>query len=195
MSNTTKGEIWILGEDKRHQQQTFIRQVLVELRRNRRQIQEVPESGGGMGRAFVLKEFPGYLGVHRQRFIHAKSRRLIIALDADKDSVDEIRKLVNDTVKAAKMPEIQPQEGVVIMVPKRAIETWLEYLEGKSVDEETKYPHRTGKEGHIGQAAKAFAALVANPHLKREDVSPSIFIAVEEFRKELLPELSVSKKS
>ncbi len=195
MSSTTKGEIWILGEDKRHQQQSFIRQVLVALGRNRSQIREAPESGGGMGRSFVLKELPEYLDVHRQRFIHTRSRRLIIALDADEDSVIEIRKLVNETIKASEMREIQSQEGVVIMVPKRAIETWLEHFEGKSVDEETKYPHRTGKEGHIGQAANAFAALVSNPHLKREDLPPSILIAVEEIRRELLPDLSVSKKS
>jgi hypothetical protein len=61
---------------------------------------------------------------------------LIVLVDADKDSVDDRRRQMVARVQAAELAEFRDNDPVVLLIPKRHIETWLRALLGESVSEE-----------------------------------------------------------
>ncbi len=66
-------------------------------------------------------------------------------IDADmKKVVDRLNEL-DASLTAAALNVRQPDEKIGNFVPKRNVETWLHYLEGKTVDEDTSYPKGSAK--------------------------------------------------
>ena len=95
--------------------------------------------GKGCGEAFVKRELPREIEI-----LHATNynrKVLIVCTDADRFKVDErIRQLENE-VKSQRLKWNRSAELVVLWVPKREIETWIHFLQGEQVDEETSYRH------------------------------------------------------
>ncbi len=89
------------------------------------------EVAGGFTR--VLDQFPRELRACRSR--HAKTL-LVVLIDADQLSVEQRHSQLNERAKAAELAEVASDEPVVIFIPKRNIETWLEALLGNQVNEE-----------------------------------------------------------
>lgn len=191
MSKLRKGEIEILGEDERRQLQCFVRRVLKQLGFNPQQFHvDRSPSGKGMGKKYVLERTPVLLDLHRKQFCRTRSARFIIALDADRETIEEARVSIDKAVTDAGLAKIQPREGVVVLITRRSIENWLTFLEDLSANEEDEYKHRKDKEGEIGQAVSRFVGYVKNPDTMPWEALPSIQAAVEEFRRELLPVFS-----
>lgn len=181
----------ILGEDAKGQAQQFIWRVLQKLDFNSKLFHKTSAPAGkGMGIKFLEEEFPKLLADHRKLFIKSKSVRLIVCCDADKKTTADRRQGLLQALEQAGLHKVASQEGVAILVAKYHIETWLEYLEDREANEDDEYKHRRGKEGEIGQAVSRFAGYVTNPDSMPAETLPSIRTAVEEFRRELLPDLS-----
>jgi hypothetical protein len=98
--------------------------------------------GRGAAEAFVRKQYPNEVREYRRK----RSRLnigLVVFMDADNKSVaDRLIELERDLGREKR----QPDERIGIFIPKRNIETWIRHLQGKSVDEQTEYPH-LDKEG------------------------------------------------
>ncbi len=94
--------------------------------------------GRGSGADFVLKSFPQLLAQYRGS--HA-GVALIVIVDGDTTGVRGRMKQFDEECKDADVSVKQPDDPAYVFVPVRAIETWLAYLDGETVDEAEKYPH------------------------------------------------------
>jgi len=126
----------VLCEDA--QSACFIRRFLAKKSHinSRRDIYEKQApSGQGCGEQWVRERFP-------QELEHARKHgtNLIVCLDADKETVrGRIRRLELECEKQKIVPR-KKADSVAFILPKRNIETWLEYLiTGGPVDEEHDY--------------------------------------------------------
>lgn len=89
-------------------------------------------AGGNVG--WVLKEFPKERDACRRRHAAYANTRLIVVIDADDHTVDERRR------------QLDVREGddpVVVLIPKRHIETWIQSAMGHAVNETDSYKHPT----------------------------------------------------
>lgn len=62
-------------------------------------------------------------------------------------------------------PPVEPGEPIVLLIPKRNVETWIRYCMGRRVDETTDYSRRKPEPSAIRDAAQCLlAAARAQPH-------------------------------
>lgn len=128
-----KAKISLLCEDL--QQACFVRRFLLNRGWSRYDIRE-SRTGIGSGEQRVRKEYPQMLKAYRSKANHLHNG-LIVAIDADTNSVDDRIRSLDAACKAEDVPTRQNGERVMYVVSKRNIETWLAYLRGEPVDEET----------------------------------------------------------
>ena len=136
MSRDAVGVV-ILAEDI--QTECFIRRFLVRQGWDRRQIRtETSPRGQGSGEQWVRGKFVNELKAYRSRATRAATR-LIVASDADNQTVSEQIQTFRQACVEAKVPFRNNGEHVAFIIPRRNIETWLAYLRGETVDEVTTY--------------------------------------------------------
>jgi len=85
--------------------------------------------------SWVLNEFPRQLHACRQRQKKAKTL-LIVLIDADHYSVEDRRRQLTGRLTAAGFEPYGEKEPLVLLIPKRHIETWIRALLGEQVTEE-----------------------------------------------------------
>jgi len=139
-----KSQIMILCEDK--QQQVFARSFLLGIGFHHRRLYfRICPRGKQSGEQFVRQNYPSGVRAYRSKKNHLLIG-LVVMIDADNDTVEK-RLQELDSSLASDSQEIRQQNGnIVIFIPKRNIETWIHYLMGKEVDEETVYT-KLQKEG------------------------------------------------
>ncbi|WP_353930255.1 hypothetical protein WJM97_18455 [Okeanomitos corallinicola TIOX110] len=93
----------------------------------------------GAGEQFVREKYAKEV-VEYRRQKNKRAGMLIVLIDADKKTVEERLKQLNDALKENSHPQRQIDEAIAVFVPKRNIETWIHYLQDENVDEETEYP-------------------------------------------------------
>ena len=91
----------------------------------------------GAGEQFVRDNYPKEVKAYRSK--NYLSGMLIVLIDADKKTVEERLKQLDDALIENAQELRQPHEKIAVFVPKRNIETWIHYLQGTNVDEETEY--------------------------------------------------------
>jgi hypothetical protein len=91
----------------------------------------------GAGEQYVRDNYPKEVKAYRSK--NYLSGMLIVLIDADKKTVEERLKQLDDALIENAQELRQPHEKIAIFVPKRNIETWIHYLQGTNVDEETEY--------------------------------------------------------
>ncbi len=94
-----------------------------------------PRPGAGAGEQFVRDNYPVYLDAIRRR-----NGILVVMIDGDNDSIKERMKQLDDACNEKGLPLRKDSDKVAIFVPRRNIETWLAYLDGKQVNETDEYP-------------------------------------------------------
>ena len=82
---------------------------------------------------------------------------LAVMIDADTHSVQDHYIELDQALQQANLPARQPGEKIGIFVPKRNIETWIRFLQGHAVDEETAYLHLRGDEASCKPEVRQFA--------------------------------------
>jgi hypothetical protein len=125
--------VTVLAEDLQHV--VFVQRFLRQRGKRRYDIRALPSSGGS-AEQWVRLQFPSQLRALRSR---QRNACLIVVTDADNLTVDErVRTLVQSCVDSGVSPHT-PQEPVLLVVPKRNIETWIAYLRGVVIDEQQVY--------------------------------------------------------
>ena len=125
----------VLCEDK--QQEVFARHFLKK-RGFQGNIRFFLCPGGSQsGEQFVRSRYPLEVKEYRKQTNYL-SVGLVVLIDADTNNIqDRLRQLDQALIEDAQ--EIrQPHEKIAIFVPKRNIETWIHYLQGENVDENSK---------------------------------------------------------
>ena len=92
----------------------------------------------GAGEQFVREKYAKEV-VEYRRQKNKRSGMLIVLIDADKKTVEERLKQLDNALVENSHASRQPNEAIAVFVPKRNIETWIHYLEGENIDEETEY--------------------------------------------------------
>ena len=128
--------ITLLCEDS--QTNAFVRRFLRRRNFGSRDIhtRELP-SGAQSGEQWVRERYPDELKAIRGR----RNAYLIVVTDADRNSTADRRTQLDTACDEKQIPRREDGEPVLIIVPRRNIETWLHYLGGGTpVDETTRYP-------------------------------------------------------
>jgi hypothetical protein len=132
-----QAQVVILCEDR--QQQTFIYRWLIGRGYTIRQIRLLPlPAGAGSGEQYVRSRYAAEVKALRAR--NYLNLALATAIDADHRTVDERHQELESELRSAALTPRNDQERIAVLVPKRNIETWIHYLFGTDVDEETIYP-------------------------------------------------------
>jgi hypothetical protein len=144
----------ILCEDA--QSQCFIRHFLHERHIKRHDIRELPVPGNrGCGEQWVRERYPAELENLRKHPVN-----LIVCTDADTGSVvARVKRLDGECVKCGVAPRTSSDTAAYI-IPKRNIETWIAFLNGQPVNENTNYgpPKHAADKRRCAPAAKKLNA-------------------------------------
>lgn len=95
----------------------------------------VPPPGSQSGEQWVREQYPDQLRAIREK----KKAYLIVVIDADNGTTSRRRAQLDAACDEKKIPKRKASDPVLMVVPRRNIETWLAYLGGATVDEDTKY--------------------------------------------------------
>lgn len=128
----------VLCEDA--QMKTFIRSFLKEqgIPAGKIRIKNNPP-GIGCGEQFVKREYVNELKLLKSR--NYNKEVLVVCIDADSLTVRERKQNLFDAESEDISKWKRDERPVLILVPKRCIETWLHFLRGEDVDENKKFPH------------------------------------------------------
>jgi hypothetical protein len=96
---------------------------------------------------WVLHEFPRQLEACRRRHATHARTLLIVVADADDHSVAERRSHLDGSIG------VFDTDLLVVLIPRRHVETWIRAALGHEVNETDDYKHPTIKRDHIRAAA------------------------------------------
>lgn len=143
-------DILVLGEDSAHL--SLVRQFLNAMRCNTRRVRFLPiPEGRGSGEQYVRTSLPAQLRAARAR---GARQVLIVLTDADTLTVDQRLAAVSRDLSADERDSLLAP-GVVLLIPRRNIETWGRCLLCRSPDESTDYssPPLTPEEWRVSGKA------------------------------------------
>ena len=171
-------DIIILCEDRA--QAYFVWHHLKKRGFNPRKLRPKTASSGS-GAQFVLQEYPTEVKAYRSRANHL-SRALLTVIDADTQEVQRRHLQLEEQLRNADVEQRKTHERIAILVPKRNIETWIVYLQGDSVDEESDYKGHPLAKNHK-QAGVALAEQLGQE--PKTDCPESLQMAESELKQRL----------
>ena len=186
--NLEKYRVRILCEDKA--QYSFIRGFLmgqgVENDRRISPCRDLPE-GTRSGEQFVREHFANdFREVARGR----ENVLLVVVQDIDRvnKSLDDARNDLNSLVQAAGMNGFTATDKLLLVFPKRNIETWFEWLlqvpprSQISESDDYKFKHKRSKSGKLGKNASDLYTMSQSDSSVCENTPDSLVNACESFR-------------
>lgn len=172
--------IIVLCEDKAHEvfAKRFLKRWGVKPRAIR--VRRYPAEGKGSGKKHVEDHISVEVDLLRSR---QASTILLLIQDADELSVDQVKANLD-----AKLPSPRDDnEPIAYIIPKWHIQTWMAYLDGKSVDETDKdaFKNTYGKISESKEAHPFIDSLAKNCRETPQLESPpdSLVAACEEFER------------
>ena len=81
------------------------------------------------------------------------SALLVVMVDADRETTRQRTLLLSDALRTAGMDGRREDEPIVLLIPKRHVETWIRALLGDHVNEVDDYTRRTPTAKEIKDAA------------------------------------------
>ena len=171
-----KVSLVICCEDK--QQECFARRFLKGLGWDYRQLFfRINSAGKGSGEQWVREKFAKELNIyHTKQWTYA----IIAIIDGDTKGVEGRITQFNNICREKRVPVRSNNDAVAIIVPTRNIETWIHYLNGETVDEETVYP-KLKFESECQSAVDNLVTMCKGNGLS-QDAPPSLHSACEEYR-------------
>ena len=157
--NRRRVQIVILCEDLQHE--VFVFRFLKKIKKANRRNVTVRRSpkGRGSGAQYVIEHFPEEVRAFRSK--PHLNLCLVVVVDADTLSVeDRIRKL-EESLRTAGQSGRTEEERIVMVIPRRNIETWIAYLDGNEVDETSPYP-KLSQQSQCEEALKRLVELYRN---------------------------------
>jgi hypothetical protein len=145
---------FILAEDV--EQQNLVRRYLERCGHGSSlRLAPLPAKGpGGSGEKYVRDEYPKQIQACCSSLGRRASALLIVIIDADMETTQHRAVQLSNALKAADMREPQDAEPIVVLIPKRHVETWIRALLGNTVDEHTDYKNPKPTSEEIHRAAK-----------------------------------------
>ena len=168
----------VLCEDKLTH--CYIRRFLLAQGISGRKIFPLPLPADGCGEQYVRLQFPRYLQVLRSKSFD--SNVLVVAIDADKKTLQERKLQLNEACEAANVSVRTETDKMLVFIPKRNVETWIKYFDGETVDEEQDYAHYlNGHESDCYSAAESMSEQFSKDNFTTE--LSALQEAYEEYKK------------
>jgi len=142
----------------------------------------LPE-GRGSGEKHVRNQYATRVKALRSSLGKGTSAVLIVMIDADRGSTDDRHRQLARELADASLHALAIDEPIVVLVPKRHVETWIQALLGNDVDETADYK----KAKHTPQDVKNAAETLydwTRPNTQPEaNCPPSLDAAIPEWTK------------
>lgn len=168
--------IVLLCEDS--QTACFVRRFLWPRNFRHRDIQVLPLLEGS-GEQWVRKRYP-----HELKAIRGRQKAvLVVVIDADVNTTAFRRTQLNDECIRKEVPPTAPDDPVMIIVPKRNIETWFAYLRGDADVDETRRYRKLKKESDCHPLADELYRMCHERHRLDPSAPPSLREACQEYPK------------
>ncbi len=169
--------IVLLCEDS--QTNSFVRRFLKHRNFRERDIITLDMSQGrGAGAKWVRERYPRELRAIRQK----QGAYLMVVTDADAHSTQDRRKQLDDECTRQKVAVATDDDPVIVAVPRRNIETWFEYLDGREVDETITYP-KLAHERDCERHARRLYTMCYKEQRLAEPAPPSLVEACQTYRR------------
>jgi len=173
-----KVHITILHEDRQHK--AFISRLLKGLGFQPRTFRFNPPAASEND-AYVLREYAKE--VRELRRLPAASRWLLVILDVDNRDFDERRKQLDDQLRDDSQDVRKEDDQIVLLLPRRNIETWIAWLEGSEVNETDDYGKHRGEESACAPAVKKLVEIVRSGEKPPNGCPSSLAAAIKEMRR------------
>jgi hypothetical protein len=142
---------------------------------------KVSPAGGGSGFTFVLNEYAAEVRANRNG---KKTRALLVLVDADTEPEGGREKALDQRLRNADQKPRKAGERISLWVPKRQLETWIQFLTHDKADEETDYKREQGRRVlDYKPAAERFAQLLEKRRALPSNAVPSLKKAAVEFER------------
>lgn len=161
------------------QQEVLVRRFLLRIGFGYHQIRIEKSPGAGSAEQFVRERYPEEVIAHRSRATHL-DLRLIVVTDADVGTVDDRHRQLDAKLREVGQKPRAADERIMLLVPRRNVETWIHYLRGNPVDEETVYP-RLERERDCQPAVDRLVKIHRSE--PPEDCHPSLVRALDELKR------------
>lgn len=127
----------------------------VQTNRKKIEIEPVPRKSAGF--TWVHRKYPKLVKWHRARTTNVT---FVVGIDSDKKTFGQRVDELDIKLETENMPKRKEDEQIVLVIPKRNIETWVKYFTGPpedrgSVDEDTDYKNEF-KKPNIETTANGF---------------------------------------
>ena len=114
----------------------------------------LPAKGhGGSGEKYVREQYPREVQACRSILGRRAAALLVVIVDADMETTRWRTTQLADALQAAGMHARGNDEPIIVLIPKRHVETWIRALLGDIVDEVTDYTRPTPTAKEIKDAA------------------------------------------
>lgn len=135
--STRRVQVTLLCEDNQHD--AFFRRYLESAGWTKRQIRvEKAPAGDGAAEQWVRLRYPVEVRALRSKPHIAKL--LVVVIDGDNRTPAERVAELDQSLEGEKLEKRSPDEPIIVIVPRRNIETWIAYLRGEDIDEQGAYP-------------------------------------------------------
>ena len=139
-------------------------------------------AGRGSGEQFVRRDYARLVGVCRWRRSKA-SCLLIVMIDADNRSTVDRQRQLSDELSIKHMPQRGDDEPIVVLIPKRHVETWIRASSGEIVDEVTSYKQPEPTREKIRHAAATLFNWTRPGATPGATSTPSLTASIPEWRR------------
>lgn len=173
-------QVVILAEDSRHQ--AFLRRFLYDLGYSRHDLRFEPipsQSREGAGEQWVRENYTRVVAAYRRRASMAKTA-LVVILDADTKPVANRSTQLAEELRAASLLPRNDTEAIAHIIPKRAIETWLLFLNDRAVNEDDDYRHTRDADELVRPAVVKFLDLLRLGEGRPTNVLESVRLGLKE---------------
>ena len=166
--------IILLCEDS--QTDSFVRRFLRNRNIRARDIYTLPLPGGS-GEQWVREHYPYQLKAIRRK----QKAILIVVIDADLHTTAFRRSQLDLECDRKHVPRRELKDPVMVVVPRRNIETWFAYLKGDTdIDETQRYP-KLKRESDCRSFAKALHRMCHERQQLAPSAPPSLIEACREY--------------
>ena len=108
---------------------------------------------GGSGEKYVRDQYPLQVQACRSSLGRRATALLVVIVDADMETTQRRATQLGNALQGAGMHARGKDEPIVVLIPKRHVETWIRALLGNQVDEVTDYTRPTPAPKEIKDAA------------------------------------------
>jgi hypothetical protein len=169
----------MLCEDRQHR--AFLLRLCGVLGVRQLRIETSPSAQGG--EQYVLKRYPAEVEELRSKAHAQQNLGLLVMIDADRYTVKKRHQQLDASLEAEELDQRGEDERIVLLVPRRNIETWIYYLLGATVDEATEYPKFTHHERDCQPAVEQLRKIRNKAPLYPKGCPPSLEVGCEELKR------------